>query len=227
KSNELQKAAHGANNFLLKPEHGMVVKKINLVGQKRIENIKKWLKSHGDFSEAILKVNEILSNLSYGIKADKFENSLNELASAIGFDGDRPDKQWKEGPDNLWTIRANEYILFECKNEVNLLRVEINKDESKQMNNSIAWFKTHYPGMTVKNIMVINAGKLGKGAALKDVEVMKEKQLKKLVKNVRAFFNEFKELDFEDLSDKKIQEYLNFHKLTVDDFINEYSEKIK
>jgi len=81
--------------------------------------------------------------------------------------------------------------------------------------------------MTVKNIMVINAGKLGKGAALKDVEVMKEKQLKKLVKNVRAFFNEFKELDFEDLSDKKIQEYLNFHKLTVDDFINEYSEKIK
>lgn len=227
KSNELQKAAHGANNFLLKPEHGMVVKKINLVGQKRIENIKKWLKSHGDFSEAILKVNEILSNLSYGIKADKFENSLNELASAIGFDGDRPDKQWKEGPDNLWTIRDNEYILFECKNEVNLLRVEINKDESKQMNNSIAWFKTHYPGMTVKNIMVINAGKLGKGAALKDVEVMKEKQLKKLVKNVRAFFNEFKELDFEDLSDKKIQEYLNFHKLTVDDFINEYSEKIK
>lgn len=227
KSNELQKAAHSANNFLLKPEHGMVVKKISLVGQRRIENIKAWLKNHGDFNEAVLKVNEILSNLSFGVKADRFENALNELAFAIGFAGDRPDKQWKEGPDNLWTIKDNEFILFECKDEVDLKRTDINKEESKQMNNSMAWFQSQYPGMAVKNIMVINASFLGKGAAMKDVELMKEKHLKKLVKNVRAFFNEFRELDFQNLSDQRITEYVDRNKLAVEDFKSEYSEVIK
>lgn len=227
KSNELQKAAHSVNNFLLKPEHGMVVKKISLIGQKRIENIKEWLKSNGDFTETILKINEILSNLSFGVKADKFENALNELAFAIGFVGDRPDKQWKEGPDNLWTIKDNEFILFECKNEVDLRRVEINKEESKQMNNSIAWFSREYSGKVVKNIIVINAGTLRKGAAMNNVSVMKEKHIKKLVKNVRNFFNSFRELDFENLSDKKIQEYLDKNHLSVEDIKTEYSEGLR
>lgn len=227
KSNELQKAAHSINNLLLRPEHGMIVKKISLVGQRRIENIKAWLKKHDDFNEMTLKVNEVLSNLSFGVKADRFENALNELAFAIGFVGDRPDKQWKEGPDNLWTIKDNEFILFECKNEVDLKRVEINKEETKQMNNSIAWFATQYPGMAVKSIMIINAGLLGKGAAMKDVELMREKHLKKLVKNVRSFFNEFRDLDFQDLSDQKVNEYVNTNKLSVDDFRTEYSEVIK
>lgn len=227
KSNEFQKEAHIANNFLLKPTHGMVVKKMTLVGQKRIENIKEWLKSQGDFAEVTLKVNEILSNLSFGIKADKFENALNELALAIGFDGDRPDKHWKEGPDNLWIIKDGEFILFECKNEVDLRRAEINKEESKQMNNSIAWFKREYSGKNVKNIMVINAGSLGKGAAMNDVEVMKEKHIKKLVKSVRHFFNSFRELDFSNLSDKKIQEFLDSNNLSVDDIKSKYSEAIR
>jgi replicative superfamily II helicase len=228
KANELQRQAHSLNNFLLKPERGMVIKKINLIGQKRIENIKTWLKLQGDFQEVVLKLNEILGNLSFGVKADKFENALHELSSALGFIGERPDKQWKEGPDNLWTVRDNEYILFECKNEVKVTRVEINKDETKQMNNSIAWFKKQYGEVTVKNILIINANSFAKGAVLsKEVELMKEKHLKKLVKNVRAFFNEFKELDFSNLSDKKIQEYLTTHKLTVDDMKAEYSEKVK
>lgn len=227
KSNDLQKAAHNANNFLLKPEHGMIIKKMTLVGQKRIENIKSWLKERGDFNEVILKMNEILSNLSFGVKADKFEAALNDLAFAIGFEGDRPDKQWKEGPDNLWAVKDNEFILFECKNEVDVKRVEINKDESKQMNNSIAWFKKEYSGKLSKNIIIINAGMLGKGAAMTDVEVMKEKHLKKLVKNVRSFFNEFSDLDFENLSDEKTQSYLTKHGLLVDNLKRDYSEKIR
>ena len=228
KANELQRQAHALNNFLLKPERGMVIKKINLVGQKRIENIKSWLKFQEDYPEVVLKINEILGNLSFGIKADKFENALHEISSALGFIGERPDKQWKEGPDNLWTIRDNEYILFECKNEVKVTRVEINKDETKQMNNSIAWFNNQYGNVTVKNILIINANSFGKGAVLnREVEIMKEKHVKKFVKNVRAFFNEFKELDFSNLSELKIQEYLSIHKLTVDDMKLEYSEKPK
>src|SRR5690606_26605902 len=101
------------------------------------------------------------------------------------------------------------------------------KDETKQMNNSIVWFRTNYGDVKCKNIMIINAKSFGKGAALdEEVEVMTEKKLTSLKKNVLSFFSEFKDVDFNDISDEKTQEFLVRHKLTVEDILSLYSEKI-
>ena len=66
----------------------------------------------------------------------------------------RPDKEWKAGPDNLWALRDGEYLLVECKSEVQPDRKEIVKDETGQMNNACAWFAKHYNGAKAKNIMM-------------------------------------------------------------------------
>ena len=68
----------------------------------------------------------------------------------------------ERGPDNLWALRDNEYILFECKNEAAINRDEIHKDETGQMNNSSAWFQKHYPGAKVKRILIIPTKTLGR-----------------------------------------------------------------
>ena len=83
-----------------------------------------------------------------------FEQALDEIAPALGFVGERPDKEWKEGPDNLWAIDAKQYLLWECKSEVDVKRSEINKREAEQMNRSGAWFDKHYQGMDVKRIII-------------------------------------------------------------------------
>jgi hypothetical protein len=57
--------------------------------------------------------------------ADKFEQAFHELAKILGFPSQRPDKEWKEGPDNLWKINDNQYLLVECKNNVEATRSEI------------------------------------------------------------------------------------------------------
>ncbi len=227
KSDELQRNAHKANHALLRPKDGMLVTKVQtLTPQRRLERIREWLTSHDMFENVSTHVDDILTNLRFGVIADRFEHAIQELATALGFENDRPDKEWKAGPDNLWGLRNNEYLLFECKSEVELTRAEINKRETDQMNRSSAWFKRYYPGSAVTRVLIIPPQKLASAAALTDeVLVMRKKQLDQLTQNVRGFFSEFRTADLRDLSESKIDAHLRKHKLTTEDLITKYGQK--
>jgi hypothetical protein len=223
-SNDLQVNAHKSNQYLLKPKTGMIVTKLK-VSQKRIENIKSWISAHENFEDLFLAVDTVLNDLRFGVNADPFEKAVDELSMLLGFTGERPDKQWKEGPDNLWAVRDNEYLIFECKSEVNLQRATINKHESGQMNNSCAWFKSHYGDPKLKAIMIIPTRKLGEGAGFNEpVQIMRKTNLDSLTKHVRAFFHEFKTLDLKNLSENKIQAFIDSHGLSVEKILSGYSE---
>lgn len=229
-SNNLQVSAHKKNHYLFKPKEGMVVSKITPLSSKRVENIIAYVSRFESNEELQITIDEMLANLQFGVNADKFEQSLDELAKALGFAGERPDKEWKEGPDNLWRLKDNQYLLVECKNGVDLARKEINKEETGQMNNACAWFYKNYgDDVAVKRIIIIPTRVVGKAAGfVDDVEVMRERHLKLLVGNVRKFYSEFKVLDLNDLSDKKIQELIGIHKISVEDILSDqYSEKPK
>ena len=228
RSNEYQVAAHRHNRLLLKPRNGMVFSKITVLSQKRIENICEYIRRFGSFDELSLCIDEMLGNLHFGVRADTFERALNDLAFALGFVGQRPDKEWKAGPDNLWGLRDNEYMLFECKSEVIVNRADINKDETGQINNASAWFKEHYGASKVKRILIIPTKTYSTGAGFnEEVEIMREGNLRRFTKNVKAFFNEFRNLDFANLSESKVQNFIDTHKLDVQSLITDYSEQPK
>lgn len=227
-SNKLQLAAHRKNRFLLKPQVGMEVSRIEAVSQKRIENIISWIKQFDGYEDLSIALEDILSAMTFGTLADRFEGAIDSLAKALGFIGQRPDKEWKEGPDNLWALRDNEFLVIECKSQVQLTRSEINKGETEQMNSSCAWFGRHYSGSKATNIMIIPTNRLANAAGLThDVRVMQAKGLAKLHENVRKFFAEFKDLDFNDLSEKRVQEYINTHGLSVDSIRSDYTNSIR
>jgi len=142
----LQLAAHASNRLLLLPAAGVTITKLTLVSQGRMERIITWIAKFENYQQLDATLSDILGRLVFGVKADRFEQALHELSAALGFAGERPDKIWKEGPDNLWALDATNYLLWECKNEVDLARAEIDKREAEQMNRSYAWFKKHYPG---------------------------------------------------------------------------------
>src|SRR5437870_390467 len=123
-SNKLQVSAHSINRYLLKPREGMTFKKL-IINKARIENLKDWIGQFDNFDELKSHVAEILVGLEFGIKAEVFEWSLCELGKALGFGSERPDKEWKKGPDNLWNITNGSYLLFEDKSEVKKNRAEI------------------------------------------------------------------------------------------------------
>lgn len=227
RANEFQRTAHKTNRNLLRPKEGMIFTKVPaLAPEKRLERIKEWLVSNEIFENVAIAVDNIFTDLSFGVDSEKFEAALQELATSLGFASDRPDKEWKEGPDNLWGLRDNQYLLFEAKNEVEMLRAEINKRESDQMNRANAWFRRHYPGSSVTSIMIIPTKKVSSAAAFNDeVFIMRKQGLDQLTRNVKAFFSEFRGADLRDLSLKRINEYLNAHKLTVTNLTVEYAEK--
>ena len=81
----------------------------------------------------------------------------------------------RRDPDNLWALDATQYLLWECKSEVDINRAEINRREAEQMNRSSAWFDKHYPGMSVKRIIVHPSNTVHSAAAfIHEVEAMRE-----------------------------------------------------
>lgn len=223
-SNRLQAAAHKKNPLLFRPSEGMAFSKLSNIGQKRAEKIISWVKTFETFDELSIAIDELLSRLRFGIDSGIFERAVNDLAKALGFEGQRPDKEMKAGPDNLWALKENQYLLFECKNEVLSSRSSIHKAETGQTNNAIAWFKDNYGDATIKIIMIHPTNVLGPGAGFNGpAEVMRYKELTKLKQNTRSFFNEFKSLDLRDLSEGKAQTFLQTHKLTVENIVRDYS----
>lgn len=227
-SERLQIAAHNKNHLLLRPPAGITVAKLTIVSQGRVERIATWVSDFENYGQLDVTLSDILGRLVFGVKADKFEQALDELSCALGFAGERPDKEWKEGPDNLWALDDTNYIVWECKNEVKTTRAEINKGEAEQMNRSSAWFEKHYPGLKAKLIIIHPSIKVASAAAFThDVEVMRVGQLNRFVKSVKDFFKSFESVNFKDLSTTQIQQLLNSHQLAVTDLLNNYTKKPK
>src|SRR5690606_11467924 len=101
-SNSLQKSAFRQNYQLLHPKEGLTYKKLAFINENRIQRIKTFINQHGTYEELMLSIEDIIDMLSFGIPAEKFESALQELGIAIGFLSQRPDKEYKKGPDNLW-----------------------------------------------------------------------------------------------------------------------------
>lgn len=227
-SQRQQAAAHKRNRMLLKPPTGVTVAKLTIVSHGRAERIAAWIRGFGAYADMAVTISDILGRLRFGVKSDDFERALDELSRALGFAGERPDKEWKEGPDNLWALDNTRYFVIECKSEVDVTRAEINKREAEQMNRSAAWFDKHYKGMQPKRLIVHPAKRIESAAAFTHyVEGVTVSELRSLERACREFFKAFEGQNFADLSAKQIQKMIDAHHLSVDDLLTRYSRKLK
>ncbi|QQX78551.1 DEAD/DEAH box helicase family protein [Shewanella sp. KX20019] len=225
-SNQFQKVAFQNNLQLLKPREGISYKKLEYMNQNRISRIKTWLKQHDGYENMMLAVDGMLQNLSFGMPSEKFEASLKELGETIGFLSQRPDKEIKKGPDNLWCGVDDYFFLIECKNEVGEERAEISKHEAGQMNSHCGWFESEYNDKPCKRILIIPTKKLSyHGDFTHDVEIMRKGKLNNLKYNVKGFFKEFANINIHEITDNEVQRYINAHKLDLNSIKDNYSEK--
>lgn len=225
-SNTYQKAAFLKNRELLKPREGIVYKKLEFINENRIQRIIARIKAYNSYQELMLSVESVLADLEFGTSAEKFESAVAELGAFLGFLSERPDKEIKKGPDNLWCGVSNQYFIFECKSEVNIERQEINKHEASQMNTHCGWFENQYGDASVKRIMIIPTKNLSYHADFThEVEIMRRGTLKTLRNNVKSFFKEFSKYELDSLTDTKIQEFIDTHELDIHSLKSLYSEK--
>ena len=227
-SNQIQKSAFRNNLQLLKPKEGINYNKIEFINQNRVRRIKEWITQYKDYSEMMISVEGILQNISFGMPSEKFEAALKDVGEAIGFLSQRPDKEIKKGPDNLWCGVENQYFLIECKNEVDETRSEISKHEAGQMNSHSAWFESIYGDAKCKRILIFPTIKLSYHADFThQVEIMRKITLNKLKNNVRNFFKEFYIYVLHEVGDQKIQQFIDCHNLDISSLLTMYSERYK
>ena len=224
-SNRIQKVAYKKNMELLNPRDGIAYNKIEYINESRINRIKKWNNQFENYDEFILQINSILDDFSFGKEAHKFEEALKSIGDLLGFISQRPDKIIKKGPDNLWCIKNNQYIMFECKSQVKDDRNEISKDEAGQMNSHCGWFENEYGDSNVKRIMIIPTKNLSYYADFThEVFIMRKGKLREFKKNIKEYAKEFKPFYINEVSDEKIQEIINFHHLDIESILDNYCE---
>ena len=185
------------------------------------------MRRFSNYSELSLAVDAILENLSFGTEATKFESALKDIGELLGYISQRPDKEIRKGPDNLWCGSNNYYLLFECKSEVSETRQEITKHEAGQMNNHCAWFEDQY-GQDAKadRFMIIPTKNLSyEGDFTHDVRIIRRNRLKSLKNQIKGFVKELKPYSLDELSDTTLQELLALHHLNIEDFSAQYSEE--
>jgi len=138
----LLKSAHKFSKLLVNPIEGIKNQRKILKSTKQIDYLIKKLKETGT-NEYIIKINAIKSKLKFEDgEFNSFEDGINELGELLGFPSTRPDKNKGCGPDNLWSINKNEYLVIECKNEAKT--DFISKDYCNQLSGSINWFNEVY-----------------------------------------------------------------------------------
>ena len=176
-------------------------------------------------NQLIIDIDSILEDLIFlENTSNKFEEAIKNLGFYLGFESQRPDNDFKRGPDNLWSIGNNEYLIIECKNGVT--NQTINKHDIDQLGGSINWFKEEYDYSSSCKGIIIHLGDTCEFGATPHEEafIMMKDNLEKLKKNVKDFYIGIKK-DINNLD--KIKELLIQYNLIDKDIVKKYTSKIR
>ncbi|MCH3965733.1 MAG: DEAD/DEAH box helicase family protein [Clostridium sp.] len=226
KARILQKEAYKGNNQLFKPLSDIpyeYLQEPSNQSKKIVDSLKKYSYRKGLISE----ISNITSKLTPSSSANQFENSMKQLGNLIGFECQRPEYVYGEGPDVLWRIESKKFLIIECKSKKKT-KNPLNKKEHGQLLESFEWFKEKYPGCKGEKVSLHPTDFVTEGAHTNETLVFTLKSLNKLIVNVNSLFNELCYLDFDEITmNRKCDELLKKFKLLPDSFINEYCEKFK
>ena len=211
------KPMHGATYKTLKP--ATVIQAAALIGNHERRFI--------DATEMKLYADELCSDLRFSPEtSSKFEAALNDLAWFIGIRGQRPERDYKEGPDNLWALPDGSFLVIECKNGATSAN-GISKKDAGQLGQSVAWFSGRYPASTSVPIIVHNNNTLGQGASVvPGMRAITPTNLSKLRDNLRAFAQQIVNPDTA-TSASQLSERLAEFELNADAFVNAFSTPVR
>lgn len=107
-----------------------------------------YFASYSDKTLLQLDIQSIFSGIHWGESgnSDAAEECFKRVGQLLGFDSTRPEKEdnRRGGPDNLWRLSTNEFLVVELKTEVSRDDKRIIKTEAGQLANSVSWLSDWY-----------------------------------------------------------------------------------
>lgn len=142
----LQISALDDNRALLKPNQGVTYVRLKGKAREQAAESATFLTSaYGSPSDLLIGINGILADLVFTpspTTVEPFEQALADLGEHLGFASQRPEKNFRRGPDVLWQLGGSEYAVIEAKN--NVVTDFIRKHDMGQLGVSMSWFEDQY-----------------------------------------------------------------------------------
>ena len=222
----LQQEAYRNNNYILRPDN-ISYKKIHILDDSRLKNINIFINKFANHQDLKLYTDAVLSDFSFGVSAEKFEEAVKNIGLLLGFVSERPDKAIGKGPDNLWGVKKDTFIAIECKDEVKLDRETINKEEVGQMENHCGWFETIYGDSDVTYIMIHPTNKVSPSADFShSINVMTPEKLNDFKQHLSSFVKELAQHELSTISDDTLNKILITCKLDFENLKKKYCIKV-
>lgn len=221
-------SAHRLNRSVLRPAEGVSYEKIS--AQKGAQAIAVQTFFRERFLEAperILFAQSLADALVFAPEtADKFEQAFFDLGKAVGIMSQRPEKQFGEGPDNLWRLRDGRFLVIECKNG-SVSTTGVSKVELGQLEQAMTWFSNRYGTEQAIPVIVHPLDYVGvKATAPENLRIIDGKKLESLRKSFVDFAKAIASAGV--LSDEvKIREALQHHKLSESLIVQSFSIGVK
>ncbi|MFJ6055749.1 helicase C-terminal domain-containing protein [Burkholderia vietnamiensis] len=216
KAQELQLAALGLNPRLLKPIAGVTYNKVSAPVKGQAVAAAMFMERFLEGNDLVIWVNGLIEDLEWGEEGSKrFEAAMQELGAFLGFGSQRPEEQVGRGPDNLWALGENKYLVIECKSGA-VSADKISKGDTNQLNGSIVWFHEKYGADAFRTPIMVHPKTVFEYAASPnpDIRIINSKGLSKLHEAIRAYSvalatsGAFKEV-------KEVEKQLQQHKLSA------------
>lgn len=186
---KIQMSAANDNRRVLKPIKGIQYHKITGDVLDQAKSCSNFLnKNYKNPNDLIIEVHGILDKLQFeNISANIFEEELKKIAQYLGFESQRPEQEYKKGPDVLWNIGQSGYLVIECKNEATT--ENINKTDCNQLNGSCEWFESKYGNSFKYTPIMVHPSKTFHYAASpnQNIRIITEDKLKEFCRSVKDF----------------------------------------
>ncbi|WP_088051963.1 DEAD/DEAH box helicase family protein [Virgibacillus dakarensis] len=215
-------SAKKINSQLLHPVNGIVYKKMQFDNIPQVNKLCQFnIDNYKDTNEYLLSFNALIDKLHFeDFSSNVFEQAIKDLGKHLGFNSQRPENDFRKGPDNLWASINNNCFVIECKNEATART--ICKDYCNQLNGSIVWFEKTYPAVNTFTPVMIHPNTKFEYAATPDprIRIINKEKLELLRGRLREFASQVAQSNY-DLS--TVAGLLQTFKLEVEKFIQEYT----
>lgn len=225
RAKELQKKAFMANPILWAPV-GMaeIYSPASAVGNQA-ENIITQIAKFALPSGHLQEFEAAMSWITPAASSNQLEEGLKRLGTFLGFHSERPEKDYKLGPDVLWLPEADFGMVIESKGN-KTSGTALGKEAHGQLLVSVEWFNQQYPNKKCIRVQIHHSDKATENAIAQETYVLTFEGLGKLISALRALLTEVCHAQTNSQGRLKLcEKLLAEHNLTPDALVTVYMAK--
>ncbi len=223
-----QLSAINDNRRVLKPIEGIQYNKMESSVHEQAVLCRDFLAGKfQDSNKLLIEVNGLLSKLQFKTNsANIFEESFMQIAKFIGFLSQRPEVEFRKGPDVLWEIGNLKYLVIECKNEA--FTGTISKTYCNQLNGSCNWFEEKYDRSCSYTPIMVHPSVIFEYASSpkNSIRIITKEKLELFCTAVNEFIKSIA-VNNHMANQDSIRDSLRLYKLRAVDFVELYTEFYK